>query len=300
MTNVLKINNLSKTYGRIQAVNDLSFAIEKGSVFALLGPNGSGKTTTLATTLNVVRATSGTFDWFEGGDIVRHKERIGAILEHPVFYPYLSAEKNLKIVADIKNAPYERIDEVLNYVGLGERKAYPFSSFSLGMKQRLAIASALLTDPEVLVLDEPTNGLDPQGIAEVRTLIKRVASDGKTIIMASHLLDEVQKVCTHVAVLQNGKALFSGQVEELFQNKADKVFKVAADDLDLLYHKLDMMKEVTKLKRNEDHILVKLPADFENLELNKRLINEGIVLNHFSEKKRSLEKEILDLLKLNS
>ena len=201
MPAVLTIDHLHKRYGKIQAVNDLSLEIEEGSVFGILGPNGSGKTTTLGMLLSVIRPDFGSFSWFGRSaasprDAAVSRKRIGAILETPIFYPYLSAVENLKIVAQIKGCQYERIDEVLRTVDLLERKDDTFKHYSLGMKQRLAIASALLVDPQVMILDEPTNGLDPQGIAEIRSLIVQIAGQGKTIILASHLLDEVQKVCT--------------------------------------------------------------------------------------------------------
>ncbi|MFT6966913.1 MAG: ABC-type multidrug transport system ATPase subunit, partial [Marivirga sp.] len=211
---ILNISQLSKKYGSIQAVNKLDLTVSRGSVFGLLGPNGSGKSTTLGILLGVTKNDSGDFTWFGQQPSAGIRKKIGAILESPTFYPYLSARQNLKIVAEIKKVPKHRIDEVLAQVGLIERADSSFKTFSLGMKQRLAIASALLADPELLILDEPTNGLDPQGIAEIRELIKAIAKSGKTIILASHLLDEVQKVCTEFAVLKNGNKIFQGSVAE--------------------------------------------------------------------------------------
>ncbi|MEL7534665.1 MAG: ATP-binding cassette domain-containing protein, partial [Bacteroidota bacterium] len=200
--NVLSTRNLHKNYGRITAVNQLNLEVPEGTVFGLLGPNGSGKTTTLGMILGVTSPTSGDFLWF--GEAASHKQRkqVGSILEKPNFYPNFSAYKNLALACKIKEVSSDRIDEVLEQVGLAERKNDSFQTFSLGMKQRLAIGSALLAHPKVLILDEPTNGLDPEGIAEIRELIIDIASTGKTIILASHLLDEVQKVCTDFAVLR--------------------------------------------------------------------------------------------------
>ena len=230
MNNILEIQNLSKRYPGVQALDHVSLAVEAGSTFGLLGPNGSGKTTTLGIVLDVLKASGGSFSWF-GQPLSRAtKRRIGAILETPNFYPYLSAQQNLKIVADIKGVNHSHIEPVLETIGLLARRNSLFKGFSLGMKQRLALGAALLGNPEVLVLDEPTNGLDPEGIAEVRELIRKVAGMGKTIIIASHLLDEVQKVCTHVAVLQKGRLKVSGPVDTIL-NQQDQVI-ISTDALE--------------------------------------------------------------------
>ena len=210
MEKVLTISGLQKNYGKIHAVNDLSLSVERGSVYGILGPNGSGKTTTLAIILGVVNSNGGSYSWFGNENSKNDRKRIGAILEQPLFYPYLTAEKNLQIVASIKGVEYSDIERVLKIVELFERKDSKFRTFSYGMKQRLAIASALLGNPEVLIFDEPTNGLDPKGIAEIRELIIKIAKQGITILLASHLLDEVQKTCSHVAVLKSGKKLYEG------------------------------------------------------------------------------------------
>ena len=212
MEPILHIDNLTKRFGRITAVNQLSLTVNPGEVFGLLGPNGSGKTTTLGIILGVITPTSGTYSWFGREARANQRKQVGAILENPIFYPYMSGKQNLEIVATIKEVNLNRIPEVLNQVGLAERAKDKFKTYSLGMKQRLAIASALIANPQVLIFDEPTNGLDPQGIAEIRNLITTIAAQGKTIILASHLLDEVQKVCSHFAVMQQGKMLHSGSV----------------------------------------------------------------------------------------
>ncbi|MCD6596509.1 MAG: ATP-binding cassette domain-containing protein, partial [Bacteroidales bacterium] len=216
METILSLKNLDKKFGKIHAVNNLSFDIQKGNVYGILGPNGSGKSTTLGIILNVVNRTSGDFSWFDG-EITTHDalKKVGAIIERPNFYPYMSARENLKLVCKIKEISYDKIDDILKKVNLYERRDSKFKTFSLGMKQRLAIASALLNDPEILILDEPTNGLDPQGIHEIRTIIKDIASRGTTILLASHLLDEVEKVCSHVVVIRNGIKLYSGKVDEM-------------------------------------------------------------------------------------
>jgi len=199
---VLSIKNLTKSYGKLTAVDGLNLEIEKGHIYGLLGPNGSGKTTTLGIILDILRPDDGTYEWFEGeyGDKARMK--IGAILETPNFYPYLNASENLDIVRRIKRVSNVDYDELLEVVNLAHRKKSAFRTYSLGMKQRLAIAATMIGDPEVLIFDEPTNGLDPQGIAEVRNILSRIASMGNTVIMASHILDEVEKICDHVATKQ--------------------------------------------------------------------------------------------------
>ncbi|MGB0432632.1 MAG: ABC transporter ATP-binding protein, partial [Bacteroidia bacterium] len=215
MNNVVETFELTKKYGKVTAVDKLSFKIGQGQVFGILGPNGSGKTTTLGMLSGVTNATAGSYKWFGQTENNKVRQKQGIILERPNFYPYMSAYKNLKVVAAIKSLPHERIDIVLKQVGLYNRKNDKFKTYSLGMKQRLSIASALLSDPEVLILDEPTNGLDPQGIAEIRVLITDIAKSGKTIVLASHLLDEVQKVCTDFMVLSNGKLMYQGPVADV-------------------------------------------------------------------------------------
>ncbi|NNE29709.1 MAG: ATP-binding cassette domain-containing protein, partial [Saprospiraceae bacterium] len=222
---ILQTQGLTKKYKKITALDGLSFSIDKGQVFGLLGPNGSGKTTTLGMLLDVLQPTSGSYSWFGQKPSADARKKIGAILEVPSFFPYLSAVQNLRIVEKIKGHPDTDIDGVLRLVGLFERKDDKFKTYSLGMKQRLAIASALLANPPVLILDEPTNGLDPQGIVEIRQLIKDIASSGKTIILASHLLDEVQKVCTDFMVLQKGKKIFQGNVKEALSDQVRIVLR---------------------------------------------------------------------------
>jgi ABC-type multidrug transport system ATPase subunit len=228
---VLSTQKLTKNYGKLCAVSQLDLEVKRGQVFGMLGPNGSGKTTTLGMLMGVTNPTSGTFSWF-GEPATHHtRKKIGAVLEHPIFYPYLSGQKNLELNAMVKGANPANIAKVLEVVELSARKEDKYKTYSLGMKQRLAIASALVSDPIILILDEPTNGLDPMGIAEIREIVRRIAADGKTIILASHLLDEVQKVCTHFAVLRKGKLMHSGPVDEV--GKGEETVEVMAyhDDL---------------------------------------------------------------------
>ena len=234
METILKINNLNKIYNkRVHAVKNVSFEIKKGNVYGILGPNGSGKSTTLGIVLNVVNKTSGDFEWF-GGKVETHDalKKVGAIIERPNFYPYMTAKENLELVCKIKGTPFSKVTEKLELVGLLDRQNDKFRTYSLGMKQRLAIASALLNDPEILILDEPTNGLDPQGIRQIRDIIRVIASHGTTILLASHLLDEVQKVCSHVVVLRKGEMLYQGSVNDMIASNS--FFELKANDISKL------------------------------------------------------------------
>lgn len=305
MTNILEIKQLSKKYGSLKAVKALDLEIPQGAVYGILGPNGSGKTTTLGMILQVINPSSGSFSWFaENSNGNNHKNRrnIGAILEMPIFYPYLSAEKNLKIVAQIKNVPYKRIDQVLQQVNLLERKKDAFRTFSLGMKQRLAIASALLSDPKVLILDEPTNGLDPQGIAEIRQIIVAIAKQQKTILLASHLLDEVEKVCTHVCVLQKGEKLYSGSVGELLEGEEDLEIKLDdnynQNEIKILLESCPLIKSYHNELDNQPYsYFLKLKENHTSTNINQYFAEKNIYLAQITSKKKSLETHFLELLK---
>ena len=293
---ILSTENLSKHYGSLAALSNLSLTVDRGSIFGILGPNGSGKTTTLGIILGVINANGGNYSWFDNAPDNEHKKRIGAVLETPNFYHYLSAVNNLKIVADIKGLNYSNIDKVLDLVNLSSRKHSKFSTYSLGMKQRLAIASSMLGDPEVLVLDEPTNGLDPQGIAEIRELVIKIAKEGKTIIIASHLLDEVEKICTHVAVLQKGKLLSSGSVADVLAG--EDVIEVGASDIEKLEEAAKTYPDVKSVKRNgagKVEIIGNKPISTAGL--NEYFYKKGIVVSHLALRKKSLEARFLELTK---
>ncbi|BFM41880.1 ABC transporter ATP-binding protein [Flavobacterium sp. CFS9] len=296
METILTIENLNKRYGRIQALKNVSFEIQKGHVYGILGPNGSGKSTTLGIVLNVVNRTSGNYTWF-GGKVQTHEalKKVGAIIERPNFYPYMTAEENLKLVCKIKSINYSKISEKLDLVGLSERKDSKFSTFSLGMKQRLAIASALLNDPEILILDEPTNGLDPQGIHQIRDIIRKIASQGTTILLASHLLDEVEKVCSHVVVLRKGEILYSGTVDGMSANEG--FFELQSDDNLALKTILGTHPAVEKITEEDGKILVYLHSDLSASELNLFLFSKNIALSHLVKRKNSLEAQFLELTK---
>lgn len=291
---ILTIQNLDKQFGSVHAVKNVSFEIKKGNVYGILGPNGSGKSTTLGIILNVVNKTSGSYTWFDGKLDTHHAlKKVGAIIERPNFYPYLTAEQNLKLVCKIKGVSYDKVQEKLEVVGLYERKDSKFRTFSLGMKQRLAIASALLNDPEILILDEPTNGLDPQGIRQIRDIIRHIASLGTTILLASHLLDEVEKVCSHVVVLRKGEILYTGTVDGIISNEG--FFELQAENIDLLKSALKNLNAIDKTEEDEGKLLVYLKAPLEASELNRYLFQNNIVLNHLVKRKHSLEEQFLQL-----
>ncbi|KAF2517271.1 ABC transporter ATP-binding protein [Flavobacterium foetidum] len=296
METILTIENLSKRYGRIQALKNVSFTVQKGHVYGILGPNGSGKSTTLGIVLNVVNKSSGDYSWFDG-KLQTHDalKKVGAIIERPNFYPYMTAEENLKLVCKIKNIDYSKVNEKLELVGLTERKTSKFSTFSLGMKQRLAIASALLNDPEILILDEPTNGLDPQGIHQIRDIIKKIASQGTTILLASHLLDEVEKVCSQVIVLRKGEILYSGSVDGMSSNES--FFELQANDNEALKTIIQQHPAVAKTAEEDGKILVYLQSDLTASELNLYLFSKNIALSHLVKRKNNLEAQFLELTK---
>tara|TARA_R110002072_G_scaffold29_4_gene175 strand:- start:958 stop:1857 length:900 start_codon:yes stop_codon:yes gene_type:complete len=292
---ILSLKNLNKKFGRVHAVNNLSFDIQKGNVYGILGPNGSGKSTTLGIILNVVNKTSGEFSWFNG-KLSTHQalKKVGAIIERPNFYPYMTAVQNLSLICKIKDISTEKIDEKLKIVNLYERRNSKFSTFSLGMKQRMAIASALLNDPEILILDEPTNGLDPQGIHEIRQIIQEITKNGTTILLASHLLDEVEKVCSHVVVIREGIKLYSGRVDEMTASKGLFELKTANDKIKLLTL-LEQHHSIGAVKEEGEFIIAYLTEEMEATEINTFLFKNGIAVSHLVKRKPSLEQQFLDL-----
>ena len=291
---ILSIKNLSKKYGKLQAVKNVSLEIQKGNVYGILGPNGSGKSTTLGIVLNVVNKTSGEYQWFDGA-MQTHEalKKVGAIIERPNFYPYMTARENLELVCKIKNINYAKVHEKLELVGLLERENSKFSTFSLGMKQRLAIASALLNDPEILILDEPTNGLDPQGIHQIRDIIRLIAKQGTTILLASHLLDEVEKVCSHVLVLRKGEILYSGTVDGM--SDKESFFELSATDHVALKSVLLNHPAIEKVIEEEGKLLAYQKKSFEASELNSYLFENNISVNHLVKRRHSLEEQFLEL-----
>ena len=295
MEKILEVKDLTKKFKQI-AVNNISFDVEKGNVYGLLGPNGSGKSTTFGMLLSTINPTSGSWKWFgKDGTDTDTLKKIGAIIEQPNFYPYLAAEKNLEIVATIKGVPNSRIDEVLETVNLLARKKDAFKTYSLGMKQRLSIASALLANPQVLILDEPTNGLDPEGIIQIRDIINSIAKSGTTIIVASHLLDEIEKICSHVIVLKHGTAIYSGSVDAMSNTKG--FFELKSDNPELLISALNQLNVFSSVKEKDQLVIAQISEDISASELNRKLFEKGISLSHLQKKKESLETQFLELVK---
>jgi ABC-2 type transport system ATP-binding protein len=296
---ILSIKNLDKKFGRVHAVNNLSFDIQKGNVYGILGPNGSGKSTTLGIILNVVNKTSGEFSWFDG-NLSTHEalKKVGAIIERPNFYPYMTAIQNLSLICKIKDIATENIEEKLKIVNLFERRNSKFRTYSLGMKQRLAIASALLNNPEILILDEPTNGLDPQGIHEIREIIQKIAKNGTTILLASHLLDEVEKVCSHVVIIREGLKLYSGRVNEMSISYG--LFELnTKEPKNKLISTLNKNSSIGVIKEEGDLIIAHLTQQMEASEINTYLFDNGITVSHLVKRKPSLEQQFLDLTNTN-
>jgi ABC-2 type transport system ATP-binding protein len=292
---VLQIHNLSKSYGKIKALNDVSFDVPKGSVFGLLGPNGSGKTTLLSIILDILGADAGSYSWFGEPSTFVHRKRIGSLLETPNFYHYLSAVQNLKVTQSISQRGSEAaIDDVLKKVNLYERRNSKFSTYSLGMKQRLAIAASLLGEPEVLLLDEPTNGLDPVGIAEIRELIKSLAAAGHTVIMASHLLDEVEKICDHVAILKFGKLIAHGTVASVLAD--EDCYLLNANNRENLIELLNSLPGVSRLAITSEGVECYIKDENLNAEMiNNYCFQHQIVLNQLTAKKKRLEEKFFEL-----
>ena len=298
MSPILSIQSVTKFYGKIRALHQVSFEVPSGSVFGVLGPNGSGKTTLLGIVMNVLHPSEGSYSWFGEPPSERQRQKIGTLLETPNFYHYLSGERNLQIAAAIKGHGTEDIPRVLELVKLYERRHSKFSTYSLGMKQRLAIASCLLGNPSVLVFDEPTNGLDPVGIAETRELIRDLSREGKTIVLASHLLDEVEKVCTHVAILQKGQLLMAGDVNEVLVNEdfVELGAGTGADGLGKLRGILSGLPGVRQVKDYEQHVQVFFENGMMSLgAINQYCFDKGVVLNHLQLRKRSLESKFMEL-----
>jgi ABC-2 type transport system ATP-binding protein len=299
--NVLTISGVTKRYGRLTALDNVSFVVPEGAVYGILGPNGSGKTTLLGIVTDVLKASGGSTHLFDGTNAPEDtRKEMGVLLETPNFYPFLSARANLEIVATIKGKDPAGIPEALNEVNLLDRQDARFKTFSLGMKQRLAIASALLGDPRVVLLDEPTNGLDPEGISEIRMLVKQLAARGKTIVLASHLLDEVEKVCTHVAVLKKGKLLAAGTIRDALarggnDEREGEVVSVelAAEDMKQLANALAAMDGLTVTDETEETITI--TTALSPGQVNRLCFDRGIALDKLVTRDRNLETRFLEL-----
>lgn len=295
MNEILSIQGLSKSYKSVKAVQNLSLQISEGQAYGILGPNGSGKTTTLSIVTGILRQDGGSFRWFGEKPEASQRKSIGSLIETPHFYPYLNLEKNLRIICDIKGMDYNDIHRVLKTAKLYERRRSRFSTLSLGMKQRLGIAAALLGDPRVLVLDEPTNGLDPEGIAEVREVVLEQVKQGKTLILASHILSEVEKICNHVAILKKGELLANGPVKELLAE--DEIIELSCSNNEALKEKLGASDLVKEVEKENGLLVLTLHDKITPSDINAFAFEQNLVIHHLVSRKRSLESQFLELVK---
>jgi len=295
MQEILSIRGLSKSYKNVRAIRNLDLQIAEGQAYGILGPNGSGKTTTLSIVTGIIRQDAGLYLWFGEEPEASQRKSIGSLIETPHFYPYLNLEKNLRIICDIKGMPYGDIGRVLETAQLAERKRSRYSTLSLGMKQRLGIAAALLGDPRVLVLDEPTNGLDPEGIAEVREIVVQQVQEGKTLILASHILSEVEKICSHVAILKKGELLADGPVKELLAE--DEIIEISCNNNDELRKKLKGSILVKEIEAENGLLILTLNEKVSPAEINSFAFTNKLVVHHMLSRKRSLESQFLELVK---
>ena len=298
MKNILKTYGLSKTYGNHNAVKDLNITIPKSSVFAILGPNGSGKSTTLGMLLQSLKPSAGYFEWFDKKPESNDLKEIGAMLEQPKFYMHLNAMDNLFIVARIKKVPYDGIEESLKKVGLFDRRFDTVKSYSMGMKQRLGIAAAIFHGPKALILDEPTNGLDPEGINDVRNLIIDLSKDGLSVILASHLLNEVEMVSSHVCILSKGICVYQGSMSELKKTN-EKIFQLGSSNLENLRIALLEFNKLNKIEihKSGNYLVVHFSKDVKLEDISNFLSRKDVFLTHFIEQQFTLEEKFIEILK---
>lgn len=294
---IIEARALTKIYGKVRAVDEATFHVQQGQVFGFLGPNGSGKTTTIGMLLGIINASGGEIWLFETRELNAARRRIGATLETPNFYPYLSGYDNLRIVAKIKGATEAQIQAALELVELSSRQKDKFSTYSLGMKQRLAIAAAALSNPELIILDEPTNGLDPEGIRDVRRIIKSLAAAGKTVFLSSHLLSEVEQTCTHIAIIKKGKILKQGSLREIVSNNLFALIR--SEDMTALKSVVSQYDKFVSATTEPDGLLVEL-ADNDLAALNRFLFEKGISLSHLASRQQTLEEAFLELTEAQS
>lgn len=292
---IFSCTDLSKKFGPQVALDGVTLKIQRGQVYGLLGPNGSGKTTFLSIAMGVLRPTRGDSVWYGGEHFEQISSKVGSLLESPRFFSHLSAVDNLKITAQIRGAPSEAIAQTLEEVGLSDVGRKKLKAYSLGMKQRLAVAKALMGDPEVLVLDEPINGIDAEGIAQVRELILKRKNSGRTILISSHILDELEKVCTHVGILKSGRLLKSGPVGEILQGQCwfEILGRFSVDFL----QKLNQWPAVQKVETVGETFRVFLKEPFSGEDLNRFAFDHGVTLRGLVEAKKSLEEQFLEVVR---
>ncbi|MDX1579568.1 MAG: ABC transporter ATP-binding protein [Gemmatimonadota bacterium] len=299
---VIETEGLTKRYAGglrspgVLAVDRISFAVERGQVFGFLGPIGSGKTTTIGMLLGIITPTAGSFRLFGGGspaELHAARQRIGATLEYPNFYPYLSCRDNLRLVARVKGRGEAGVQEALDTVGLAARQKTKFKACSLGMKQRLALAATMLGDPELIVLDEPANGLDPAGQREIRDIIRELAARGKTIFLSSHILHEVERTCTHVAIIESGRLARLGSVADITAERTVVALRAETDPETLRTLALEFPDAIAA-RVEADRVLVDLEGE-DLAELNRFLAGRGVHLSHLARERKTLEEAYMEL-----
>ena len=292
MTTPVETTRLTKRYGTLTAVDALTLQVRAGEVYGFLGPNGAGKTTTLRMLLGLIRPTSGQVRLFGRAPGERgHLDRVGALVEGPAFYPYLSGRDNLRVAARHARVPGHRIAAVLDQVDLTGRAADRYAAYSLGMKQRLGVAAALLKDPRLVILDEPTNGLDPAGMADMRLLVRRLGAAGCTVLLSSHLMTEVQELCDRVGVVAHGRLVAESTVADL---RGDRTLRIVADPPETAAAVLRARCGAGAV-RVVDGGLDVTAAPHRAAALNAELVAAGVAVSELTVRERSLEQAFLDL-----
>ena len=290
----IETKGLTKAYGAMVAVDHLSLTVNRGEIFGFLGPNGAGKTTTMRMLLGLIRPSSGSATVL-GMDIASRLPDIlahtGAIIENPTFYPYLSGYDNLRAMARLTGTRISRVTDILDLINMTDAAARPFRTYSLGMKQRLAVGAALLHDPELLILDEPANGLDPAGIVEMRDLMRALKAEGHTVLISSHVLHEIEQICDRIAILSRGRVVVQGRVADLLGGR--DVLEVCVEPLDQAEHVLaGALGEA--VSRNGDRLLVALPQA-RGADVTRILADQGLYLSSLHAQEQSLEQYFLDV-----
>ena len=293
---VLRTTSLCKNFGKLEAVKNLNLELRRGEVFGFLGPNGAGKSTTVGMILGLITPTAGSIELFgvkQNGNRWAALRRIGAIVEEPSFYPYLSGWDNLQVLAEsIGGIPKNKIEEVLERVGLSDRARDQYGHYSMGMKQRLGIASTLLRDPELIILDEPTNGLDPAGTKEIRDLIPRLAHESRAIMLCSHLLHEVELVCQNVAIIKQGTVIANAPIKELLSR--GNQMQIRVQNMEQATGILSGLPWIKSVKREGDYLMIDVPPD-RGAAVNQALAEKGIFVSELINRTSSLENVFLQL-----
>jgi ABC-2 type transport system ATP-binding protein len=286
--------DLTKRYGSLVAVNQLSLRVERGEIFGFLGPNGAGKTTTMRMLLGLVRPSAGSIQVLgmdNAHDLPAILARTGSIIENPTFYPFLSGRDNLRAVARLSSLDEARVEPLLELMDLSGAANRSFSSYSLGMKQRLAVGAALLGGPDLLILDEPANGLDPAGIVEMRNLMRRLKGEGHTVLISSHVLHEIEQICDRIAIMNRGQIVVQGRVEDLLGGDRLEVRVDRPGDAE---HILTSLPWVERVTRDEDTLLVTAPPE-RATDVTRALAEHGIYLSGLRQQEQSLERYFLDV-----